>query len=820
MNKLTILILVSLLATASSFGQRRNYARAGDEAFEDRKYVVAIERYKKAQGKIKNNKAEKDRVSFRLAECYRLTGNPKAAKAQYKRLHKTGFDKKEPIILLHYANIRKTEGFPEEAKEYFQLYAEAVPDDPRGAAGVESIERMEEWLEYPSKYEVEYVKKISSRQSDFCPTYSNDNFNELIFTSTREGATGKNTDEWTDMDFSDLFITRIDRKDEWSEPTLLDDNEEGVNTEANEGAGIMNSRYNTLYFTRCPNEEKKINGCQIYTSERTGRIWGVPEMVKLSNDSSDAFGHPAISENELIIYFTSDREGGFGGNDIWVAFRDTKQDEFSRPFNLGPVINTPGDEMFPYLRSDTVLYFASDGHAGMGGLDIFVTTIDFDGNWSEPENVKPPINSEFNDFGIVFHPDEEKGFFSSDRRGRKGLEDIYSFMVPPVEFTLAGVVTDEMTLQYVMDANVALVGSDGTSVTTRTTEEGVYTFGKSQVLQNTTYEIEVSKEDYFNSRATITTVGHEAGKDFTQDFLLKPIPEEPIILPEILYDLAKWDLKPQYEDSLQGLITTLDENPRLVIELASHTDARDTDERNDILSQKRAQSVVDYLILRGIDADRLVAKGYGERVPRTILKDITRDGYAFNEGDVLTEEYIAALPSEEYKEAAHQLNRRTDFSVLRKDFVPKTEISEEATSVVIEINPDDNVVKFNVQDRTGMYIVPVILNGFNDEFLLEERAAAQVSLEKALEMLDEGLIDKDDFDGDPNQILANNSVRNNSTFTMSTLRIGAKTIEDVKFTVSHRQNNPIVIGADVMRRIGQYTINEDAREIVFEYRED
>ena len=163
---------------------------------------------------------------------------------------------------------------------------------------MESLERIEEWLEYPSKYEVEYVKKISSRQSDFCPTYSNDNFNELIFTSTREGAMGKNTDEWTDMNFSDLFVTRIDRKEEWSEPTKLDDNEKGVNSEANEGAGIMNSRYNTLYFTRCPNEDRKINGCQIYTSERTGRIWGQPEMVKLSNDSSDAFGHPAISENE------------------------------------------------------------------------------------------------------------------------------------------------------------------------------------------------------------------------------------------------------------------------------------------------------------------------------------------------------------------------------------------------------------------------------------------------------------------------------------------------------------------------------------------
>ena len=818
--KISLLLLMGLIVSTTAFGQRKNYARGGDEAFEDKKYVLAIERYKKAQSKIKNNKAEKDRVSFRQAECYRLTGNPKAAKAQYKRLHKTGYDKKEPILLLYYANILKGEASYEEALEIFNLYAEAVPEDPRGFAGVESIGMIEEWLEFPSKYEVEYLKKISSRQSDFSPTYANDNFNELIFTSTREGATGKNTDEWTDQNFSDLFSTRIDRKEEWSEPALLDNAEEGVNTEANEGSGVMNSRYNTMYFTRCPNEDKKINGCQIYSSRRTGRIWSKPEMVKLSNDSSDAFGHPAISENELIIYFTSDREGGFGGNDIWVAFRDTKDDEFSRPFNLGPILNTPGDEMFPYLRSDTVLYFASDGHPGLGGLDIFMTTIDEEGMWTVPDNIKPPMNSEFNDFGIIFHPTEEKGFFSSDRRGRKGLEDIYYFIVPPVEFTLTGVITDDRSLQFVMNANVSLIGSDGTSVSTITTEEGVYNFGKSQVLQYTTYEIVVSKANYFNTSATITTVGHEKGKDFTQDFFLKPIPVEPIILPEILYDLAKWDLKPQYEDSLQGLIQTLDENPRLVIELAAHTDSRDSDEKNDILSQRRAQSVVDYLILRGIDGSRMSAKGYGERSPRKLLKDIDRSGYIFKKGDVLDEDYVAALPSVEVQEAAHQMNRRTDFSILRKDYVPRSGIDEDPTAVNIQINPDDNIITFRTQDKTGLYIVPVIINGFNEEFFYDDRAAAQVSLEKALKMLNDGVIGKEDFNGDPSKILANNSIRNNSIFNIDEVRIGAKTIRDVKFVVVHRQQSPIVLGRQILQRIGSYTINDNTLQITFKYKED
>ncbi|HSG68629.1 MAG TPA: OmpA family protein, partial [Bacteroidales bacterium] len=265
---------------------------------------------------------------------------------------------------------------------------------------------------------------------------------------------------------------------------------------------------------------------------------------------------------------------------------------------------------------------------------------------------------------------------------------------------------------------------------------------------------------------------------------------------------------------------TLDENPRLVIELASHTDARDSYERNDILSQKRAQSVVDYLILRGIDPERLVAKGYGERVPRKLTREVTRAGYTFKEGDELTEEYIAALPDVEAQEAAHQMNRRTDFSVLRKDYIPRSQISDQPGEVNILINPDDNVISYTTQDKTGLYIIPVILNGYNDEFIYEDRAAAQVSLEKALQMLNEGIFGKEDFEGDVSQILANNSIRNNSIFNIKELRIGARTIRNVKFVVVHRQQNPLVLGRQIMQRIGNYTIDENTREITFEYKQE
>lgn len=819
-SKVVLFVICALLITAGSVQAQktRYYAKGADEAFEDEKFALAAERYQKVVNKVKNNKAEKDRIYFQIAECYWFMADYKKAKSQYKRLIRSNYDKKAPILLLRYAETLKMDGNYEEAKEYYNAYVEAEPEDIRGFNGALSCDFIQDWIDNPSKYEIEYIKKINSRESDFSPIYSSSNFNDLIFTSTRESSTGKGKDEWTDMAFSDLFYTRLDRKEEWSEPTLLTTGEDGINTEDNEGVGVMNSRFNTLYFTRCPNVEKRQMGCQIYTADRAGRNWSKPQIVVLGRDSSIAIGHPAVSANELIIYFSSNKTGGSGGKDIWVAFRETISEPFSRPFNLGPVINTPGEELFPCLRSDTLLYFASDGHPGMGGLDIFYSAIDEEGNWGEPVNMRYPLNTTFNDFSICFHEELEMGFFASDRRGRKGREDIFSFIIPPLEFTIKGVVTDDRTLQYVLDATITMIGSDGISVSTRTNDQGFYMFGKTQVLPNTTYDIIVTKDEYFNSAAKITTVGVEVGTDFNKNFVLKPIPEEPIILPEILYDLAKWDLKPQYEDSLQGLVTTLDENPRIVVELASHTDSRDSYERNDILSQKRAQSVVDYLILRGIDPDRLVAKGYGERQPRLMLKDMPRAGYTFKEGDVLNEEYIEALPSTEVKEEAHQLNRRTDFRVLRKDYIPKSRIAgEEIAQVNIQINPEDNVVKFTTEPNTGILIIPCIINGFDERFYYDPEKPVQVSLEKGLAMLNEGSISKEDFNGDPKEVLGSNTIRNGAVFVIKELRIASKTILDVEVTVSHRLNEPMVFGKRLLQKIGNYKIDNSTQKITFEY---
>lgn len=810
-----ILLVVLLAAIPTLMYSQRNPAKGGDEAFARQQYSLAIDKYKKAYSKVKKNKEEKNRITLQLAECYRFTGNYKRAAISYKQLIKKGYDKRNPELLLHYANMLKITGKYPEAIEQYNAYAEKAPDDPRGLAGAETTALIEEWIENPSKYEVTNIKKVNSREADFAPAFTSDNYNEIAFTSTREGAIGKETDDWTGQNFSDLFTAKMDRKEEWSEPVLLD-NSDNVNTEANEGAATFNSKFNKIYFTRCPNDVQKQSGCQIFMAKRTGRVWGKPEMVDISGiDTLSTIGQPSISDGELVIYFSANRRKGVGGKDIWVAFRDSKADPFKRPMNLGSIINTPGDEMFPFLRNDTTLYFASDGHGGMGGLDVFITTIDTSGNWGKPRNLKYPMNSTMDDFGVVFHPEDEYGFITSNRKGTRGKEDIWYFIEPPLIFTLSGTIKDDRTLMAMSDVNVQLVGSSGLSVNTRTNDEGFYTFGESQLEKNTMYEVIIAKPNYFSDKAAFTTVGVEFSKDFVRDFMMIPIPSEPIALPEILYDLAKWDLKPQYQDSLQGLIQTLRDNPNIVVELAAHTDSRDSHERNDILSQRRAQSVVDYLIIRGIEPARLVAKGYGERVPLTLRKDVVRDGFQFTESTTFDEKTIEAMSSNKEKEAAHQLNRRTEFRVLRKDYIPGA-TNLDLTQINIAINPEDNAQVFKEETNSGTYVTTCIINGYNEEFAFDRTADAMISLDKAMDLLKWGAISKDDFEGDVERILADNTIANRAIIIIKEINIANKKVENVKLMVNHKLNYGLVFGDRLMKQFGKYTYNKNTHKLTIE----
>lgn len=809
-----ILSLVFLFTDIELNAQRRYPAKNADLAFARGQYTEAADRYKKAYKKSRRNKSERTRISFQMGECYRLIGLPKRAEPYYKRVIKTDFPNTHPEVYLYLAETYKSNEKFKDAIECYENYVKMVPDDPRGPLGIETTNQIAEWTENPSRYQVTEMKKINSKNSDYAATWTNNNFNEIIFTSSRAGATGGEKEGITGQDFADFWTAKQDRKGEWSTPVKADEGE-NINTNDSDGTPFMNSNYTKMYFTRCEAGAHRKNGCKIMVASKSGGSYSNARPVEIATvDTLDIVGHPTLSGDELILYFSAERKGGFGGKDLWVATRKSANEAFGRPFNLGENINTAGDEVFPFLRNDTTLYFSSNGHGGMGGLDIFVATIDTAGNWGKPVNLKYPMNSTSDDFAICFHPTQEKGFMSSNRGNGRGIDNIYYFEEPQIKFTFSGTVKDENTLQYVSNATVRFVGSDGSVMSTRTNDKGFFNFSDSQMNKNTTYEITIDKDNYFTLSATETTVGLEFSKDFEKEYELKPIPEEPIMLPDILYDLGKWDLKPQFEDSLQGLIETLQINPTITIELASHTDARDTDERNDILSQKRAQSVVDYLIIRGIDPLRLTAKGYGERVPRTILKDMTVKGYTFKAGTQLTEDFINKLPSNDVREAAHQMNRRTEFRILSKDFVPRTEIKEGGT-VDIAINPTEvNYVIF-ATDTRGYFTFDAHVDGYKELFTYSQNADFCISEKTALKLLNEGRINRDNFEGDVEKILGTGSVANNAIIVLKEVRIANKTLRDVKVKVVQKMVESWVIGQKTLKEMGSFEFDTKERKLIF-----
>lgn len=812
-----ILILILFGATQQVEAQRKSPAKSADVLFERGQYFNAIDRYKKAYKRTRSKKYEQERIriTYQLGECYRLTENPKQAASQYKRVVKTDFPIENPVVYLHYGDVLKRNGKYDDASLYYDMYMKMVPDDPRGEFAAADLSKIEEWLEFPSKYEVTRLKALNSKASEFGVAWTSNNFNEVIFCSTRDGGLSKEKDAITGQRFADFYISRQDKKGVWDKPELTDE-EGGINTQGSEGVPFFNKSFSTLYFTRCGNAKKRESGCQIVKSSHAGGAFAEPVAVEITSiDSLEVIGHATLSSDENIMYFAADRKGGLGGKDIWMTMKGD-DGKFGRPFNLGEVINTQGDEMFPFLRNDSTLYFASDGHGGMGGLDIFVTTVDSLGNWGEPVNLKYPINSTGNDFGIVFHPTEERGFFISNRDSRNGMDDdIYYFMEPPVLFTVNGTIKNTNTLQYVSGANVKLTGSDGSTATTLSSETGGFQFTSSQLAINNIYVITIDKPNFFTMTDTISTVGLEFSHDFKVDYDMSMIPDEPVVLPEIRYDLGSWELQPQFEDSLQGLIEMLQINPNITVELGSHTDYRDTDARNDILSQKRAQSVCDYLVIRGIDPLRLTAKGYGERVPRTLKNDFTFNGFTFKSGVQLTEDYINALSNEELKEYAHQLNRRTEFKVISKDYKPRSDINDDQRAN-ISLNPQDNKVFFSQDANSGLFTFKAIINAYTEDIVYDKDNDFTVSQAKVMQLLNEGRITKDDFAGDDiEKIITAGAVKDRSVFRIKDMYIADRKVENIEVTVVNSQRVDWVIGSKALKQFGSFEFNTDEHKLIF-----
>jgi len=683
---LTALLFVGILSVSA----QTNYTIQADQAFEAQLFAQAAELYKKASSKEKDRQI-KEEITFRMAECYRMMGDWRKAAGYYNRAIKRRYP--DPVAKLYYADMLKAQGEYDEAIVAYENYRQDAPSDPRGREGVESCKKALEWLETTSRYELENLRDFNTKENDFAPAWGDKDQTSIIFTSQREDGAGKDIDGWTDQGFMDLYETHEERKrrggrrsrsgteDEapsWSVPAPLPDD---INTKAHEGFASVNERGNMLFFTRCENlKNAGFLGCRIYMARKKGKTWGEPELVNINVDSLASIGHPFLLDDETMIVAAD--LGEEGGRDLYKLTYERRVRTWGTPENLGPQVNTVGFEGYPFVQGD-YLYFTSDGHPGMGAWDIFRVKMNPDGTFGEVENMKSPINSNSDDFAIIFKGDEpEVGYMTSNRDGGHGGDDIYAVRLKPLLFALSGVVTDTKSGRTLDRVTVKLVGSDGAALETTTDKSGAYYFGADQLAEGVNYTLNFEAKDYLTKSGSVTTVGIplSAFEETTDGFLhtlvmnkeLDPI-RKPIVLPKIEYDFNSAELRPEAMESLDGLVEVLEDNPNITIELRSHTDHIGSDPANQQLSQRRAQSCVDYLISKGIAEDRLIAVGMGENEPFVINESYEGPEY-LKAGDRLTEAFIRRLQrdnGDEADEIARQLNRRTDFQVKSRNYVPK-----------------------------------------------------------------------------------------------------------------------------------------------------
>ena len=618
-------------------------------------YYEAAAIYRKVYTKTSPKKRDlRGYIAYRMAECNRLINN--TAKATSAYMNAIRYDYPDSTVYLRMGQmLQKTGRYPEAIKNY-DIYMENDPSNLLAINGIQGCELAPGWKKNPTRYEVRRMDKFNYRRGEFSPMLAGDKYDQLYFASSRSKDKDAKVSAITGQNNNNLFLVKQDEKGAWLAPVELEDE---VNTEYDEGTPSFSPDGNTMYYTYCAQDPEGPRTAEIYISTRSSAKWGKGTRATIVKDSVTALGHPSISPDGKYLYFVSDAVGGFGGKDIFRA--RVAGNDFGPMENLGEEINTPGDEMFPYVRDSVTLYFASNGHPGMGGLDLFKATQDSTGKWNV-ENLGAPINSMADDFGITFAGKEERGFFCSNRNDARGYDHIYSFERPTITIFIEGIVND-VDEYPIEDATVRIVGKDGLNVKVPVKKDGTY---RVELERDIRYVMMASARGYLNQNYELHTGPEEKNETYIVDFFLSPI-SKPVVIDNIFYDFDKATLRPESKKALDEMIKMLNDNPNVTIELGAHTDRKGTDQYNERLAQRRAQSVVDYLIAGGIEAARLEAKGYGESVPKTINKKMAKQFDFLKEGDVLTEEFILALPPEQ-QEIADQINRRTEFKVLRTNY--------------------------------------------------------------------------------------------------------------------------------------------------------
>lgn len=658
--------------------------KKGDKFYALGEYHDAAAQYKKAYTQTRaKDKPLRGQRALKMADCYRRINFTQKAMAAYNNAVR--YKQADSLALFYLGQLQLKNGSYKEAEKTFTVLLDSMPENKLVKNGLESARMAPRWKADAalSGYTVKREDLFNSRRAEYSPALAGDDYDQLYFSSTRNQAVGDELSGITGTKPADIFVAYKDDKGKWQKPETI---ESELNTDQDEGACSFTSDSRTMYLTICKTDPSYPRYAQIATSNRSDASWGKASVLELSRDTLSLYAHPAISPDGMWLYFVSNMPGGMGGLDIWRA--QLTSAGIGSIENLGESINTPGDEMFPTFRPNGDLYFSSNGHPGMGGLDIFIATpktspdpskggekhmansVGKDSPLSESqgeaytiEHPGYPLNSSGDDFGMTFEGLHNRGFFSSNRGDARGWDHIYSFEKHEVVQTVKGWVYEQDGYEL-PQALVYMVGNDGTNVKLSVKGDGSFT---EQIKPSVDYVFLGTCKGFLNHKEQLKVDTVTESQEYVLQFPLASI-TAPVLIDNIFYDFDKATLRPESTEALDKLVALLNENPNVTIELSAHTDYRGSAEYNKRLSQRRAESVVNYLTEHGIAADRLSPMGYGKEKPKTVKRKLTETYDWLKEGDVLTEEFITSLKDEEKQNVCNQLNRRTEFVVLRTTY--------------------------------------------------------------------------------------------------------------------------------------------------------
>ena len=633
--------------------------KKGDRFHALGEYYDAATQYKKAYSQTPaKERTQRGQVALKMAECYRHINYTQKAIAAYNNAIR--YKQTDSLTYLHLAQQLMKNGSYKEAEKTFQTFLDSMRNDGStesrnyeqlAKTGLLSAQQAPTWKKEGSAYTVKREHLFDSRRADYSPMLAGEENNQLFFTSTRNQAKGDELSGITGTKNADIFLSQKDDKGKWQRPEAIDSE---LNSEYDEGACSFSPDGRTMYLTQCRSDASYPRYATIVTSNRSDAAWSKATELVITRDTLSAYAHPAVSPDGQWLYFASNMPGGQGGYDIWRVAITTSG--LGGVENLGAPINTPGDELFPTFRPNGDLYFSSDGHEGMGGLDIYYVE---DGKVQHPGY---PLNSQGDDFGMTFEGLLNKGFFSSNRGDGKGWDHIYSFYNPEIVQTVKGWVYEQDGYEL-PQAQVYMVGNDGTNLKLSVKGDGSFT---QQIKPDVDYVFLGTCKGYLNHQERLRVEPVNESEEYVLQFPLASI-TAPVLIENIFYDFNKATLRPESTTALDKLVALLGENPNVTIELSAHCDYKGSAEYNKMLAQRRAESVVEYLTAHGVASDRLKPVGYGKEKPKTIRRKLTEKYPFLKEGDVLTEEYIKTL-DEEQQEQCNQLNRRTEFVVLRTTY--------------------------------------------------------------------------------------------------------------------------------------------------------